>query len=136
MVTKRKMHVHVWIWTQHLSPPTASSENYTTHNSCELTVSIQRNNSTETSTNMANNTADHPPGNSVVEGNHDGDFGVTMEDLRDLMELRSSEAVGKIQEGFGDVQSICRRLKTSPIEGKVLLVHHAILYLENFIKYL
>lgn len=72
---------------------------------------------------MANNTADHPPGNSVAEGNHDGDFGVTMEDLRDLMEQRSSEAVSKIQEGFGDVQSICRRLKTSPIEGKVLLVH-------------
>ncbi|XP_037534955.1 plasma membrane calcium-transporting ATPase 1 isoform X2 [Nematolebias whitei] len=66
---------------------------------------------------MANNTADHPPGNSVAEGNHDGDFGVTMEDLRDLMEQRSSEAVSKIQEGFGDVQSICRRLKTSPIEG-------------------
>nr|XP_043880848.1 plasma membrane calcium-transporting ATPase 2-like isoform X5 [Solea senegalensis] len=66
---------------------------------------------------MANNTADHPQGNSVAEGNHDGDFGVTMTDLKGLMELRSAEAVGKIRDNFGDVQSICRRLKTSPIEG-------------------
>lgn len=66
---------------------------------------------------MANNTADHPPGNSVAEGGHDGDFGITMEELKALMELRSGEAVSKIEESFGDVQSICRRLKTSPIEG-------------------
>lgn len=67
---------------------------------------------------MANNTADHPPGNSVAEDNLDGDFGVTVKDLRDLMELRSGEAVTKIQEVYGDVQSICRRMKTSPIEGR------------------
>ncbi|KAL6112425.1 atp2b4 [Pungitius sinensis] len=66
---------------------------------------------------MANNTAEHPAGNSVAEGNHDGDFGVTVMELRELMELRSAEAVGKIQEAYGDVQGICRRLKTSPIEG-------------------
>ncbi|XP_068598762.1 plasma membrane calcium-transporting ATPase 1-like [Brachionichthys hirsutus] len=66
---------------------------------------------------MANNTADHPPGNSVAEGNHDGDFGVTVMDLRSLMELRSAEAVNKIQDLYGDVQGLCRRLKTSPIEG-------------------
>ncbi|KAM6927315.1 plasma membrane calcium-transporting ATPase 1-like [Xenentodon cancila] len=66
---------------------------------------------------MANNTADHPPGNSVAEGNHDGDFGVTVEDLRNLMELRTAEAVNKIRDNYGDVQGICRRLKTSPVEG-------------------
>ncbi|XP_069567356.1 plasma membrane calcium-transporting ATPase 2-like isoform X5 [Brachyistius frenatus] len=66
---------------------------------------------------MANNTADHPPGNSVAEGNHDGDFGVSVMDLRDMMELRSAEAVNKIRDTYGDVQGICRRLKTSPIEG-------------------
>ncbi|XP_077387070.1 plasma membrane calcium-transporting ATPase 3-like isoform X4 [Festucalex cinctus] len=66
---------------------------------------------------MANNTADHPPGNSVADGNHDGDFGVTVGDLRGLMELRSGEAVNKIRDDYGDVQGICRRLKTSPIEG-------------------
>ncbi|XP_017160201.1 plasma membrane calcium-transporting ATPase 1-like isoform X3 [Poecilia reticulata] len=70
---------------------------------------------------MANNTADHPPGNSLAEGGHDGghdgDFGISMQELKGLMELRSAEAVGKIQEGHGDVQNICRKLKTSPIEG-------------------
>ncbi|XP_054641820.1 plasma membrane calcium-transporting ATPase 1-like isoform X2 [Dunckerocampus dactyliophorus] len=66
---------------------------------------------------MANNTADHPAGNSVADGNHDGDFGVTVMDLRGLMELRSGEAVNKIRDSYGDVQGICRRLKTSPIEG-------------------
>ncbi|XP_073681602.1 plasma membrane calcium-transporting ATPase 4 [Garra rufa] len=66
---------------------------------------------------MANNTADHPPGNSVAEVDHEGDFGITMMQLRELMELRSGEAVNKIAECYGDVQGICRRLKTSPIEG-------------------
>ncbi|XP_047666578.1 plasma membrane calcium-transporting ATPase 4 isoform X3 [Tachysurus fulvidraco] len=66
---------------------------------------------------MANNTVDHPPGNSVAEGNHDGDFGCTVMDLRELMELRSAEAVNKIRDIYGDVQGICRRLKTSPVEG-------------------
>ncbi|XP_014867713.1 PREDICTED: plasma membrane calcium-transporting ATPase 1-like isoform X4 [Poecilia mexicana] len=66
---------------------------------------------------MANNTADHPPGNSVAEGGHDGDFGISMQELKGLMELRSAEAVGKIQDGHGDVQNICHKLKTSPIEG-------------------
>ncbi|XP_034058235.1 plasma membrane calcium-transporting ATPase 1-like isoform X3 [Gymnodraco acuticeps] len=66
---------------------------------------------------MANNTAEHPPGNSVAEGNHDGDFGVTVMDLRELMELRSAEGVSKIQDTHGDVQGLCRRLKTSAIEG-------------------
>uniref|UniRef100_A0A6Q2Z0X4 Calcium-transporting ATPase n=1 Tax=Esox lucius TaxID=8010 RepID=A0A6Q2Z0X4_ESOLU len=47
----------------------------------------------------------------------EGDFGITVMDLRDLMELRSSEAVAKITNTYGDVQGLCRRLKTSPIEG-------------------
>lgn len=67
---------------------------------------------------MANNAADHPPGNSVAEGNHEGDFGCTVMNLRDLMELRSGEAVAKIADSYGDVQGLCRRLKTSPIEGR------------------
>uniref|UniRef100_H3AUN5 Calcium-transporting ATPase n=1 Tax=Latimeria chalumnae TaxID=7897 RepID=H3AUN5_LATCH len=66
---------------------------------------------------MTNNTADHHPGNSVAEGNHEGEFGCSVDDLRALMELRSGEAVAKIAESYGDVQGICRRLKTSPIEG-------------------
>uniref|UniRef100_A0A673L007 Calcium-transporting ATPase n=1 Tax=Sinocyclocheilus rhinocerous TaxID=307959 RepID=A0A673L007_9TELE len=59
----------------------------------------------------------HPPGNSVAEVDHEGDFGCTTMQLRELMELRSGEAVNKIAECYGDVQGICRRLKTSPVEG-------------------
>ena len=67
---------------------------------------------------MANNAAEHPPGNSVADPSQEGDFGITTMDLRNLMELRSAEAVASIRDGYGDVQGICRRLKTSPIEGK------------------
>uniref|UniRef100_A0AAV2MI38 P-type Ca(2+) transporter n=1 Tax=Knipowitschia caucasica TaxID=637954 RepID=A0AAV2MI38_KNICA len=65
---------------------------------------------------MANNTSDHAPQNSTNEA-QDGDFGVTTAELRDLMELRSAEACTKIREDYGDVSAICRRLKSSPIEG-------------------
>ncbi|XP_069489186.1 plasma membrane calcium-transporting ATPase 4 isoform X2 [Ambystoma mexicanum] len=66
---------------------------------------------------MTNNSADHHPGNSVVESNHDADFGCSLEDMRGLMELRGGEAVARISEVYGGVQNICRRLKTSPVEG-------------------
>uniref|UniRef100_A0A8C5AXD3 Calcium-transporting ATPase n=1 Tax=Gadus morhua TaxID=8049 RepID=A0A8C5AXD3_GADMO len=52
-----------------------------------------------------------------VEVNHAGDFGATLEDLRDLMELRGPEALQKIQEMYTDTESLCRRLKTSPTDG-------------------
>ncbi|XP_029457498.1 plasma membrane calcium-transporting ATPase 1 isoform X1 [Rhinatrema bivittatum] len=55
--------------------------------------------------------------NSINEVNHKGDFGITLKDLRALMELRSTDAVHKIQECYGDVYGICSRLKTSPHEG-------------------
>uniref|UniRef100_A0A287BTK2 Calcium-transporting ATPase n=1 Tax=Sus scrofa TaxID=9823 RepID=A0A287BTK2_PIG len=55
--------------------------------------------------------------NSLKEANHDGDFGITLAELRALMELRSTDALRKIQESYGDVYGICTRLKTSPVEG-------------------
>uniref|UniRef100_A0A8C0D130 Calcium-transporting ATPase n=1 Tax=Balaenoptera musculus TaxID=9771 RepID=A0A8C0D130_BALMU len=54
--------------------------------------------------------------NSLKEANHDGDFGITLAELRALMELRSTDALRKIQESYGDVYGICTRLKTSPNE--------------------
>lgn len=56
--------------------------------------------------------------NQRNESSHGGEFGCTLEELRSLMELRSTEAVVKIKETYGDTEAICRRLKTSPIEGK------------------
>ncbi|KAM8976278.1 plasma membrane calcium-transporting ATPase 4 isoform 1-T1 [Pelodytes ibericus] len=66
---------------------------------------------------MANNSTDHHPANSVNEGGYEGDFGCNVEDLRDLMELRSGEAVTRIRDMYDGVPNICRRLKTSPVEG-------------------
>ncbi|KAM6306846.1 plasma membrane calcium-transporting ATPase 1 isoform 10-T10 [Podargus strigoides] len=54
--------------------------------------------------------------NAVKEANH-GDFGVTLAELRSLMELRATDALHKIQECYGDVHGICTKLKTSPNEG-------------------
>lgn len=67
---------------------------------------------------MTNNVADHHPGNSVAEGNHEGDFGCSVAELRNLMELRSAEAVARLNDSYGGVHNVCKRLKTSPVEGK------------------
>ncbi|XP_075065489.1 plasma membrane calcium-transporting ATPase 1 isoform X4 [Mixophyes fleayi] len=67
---------------------------------------------------MANNSVAYSGvKNSINEANHGGDFGITVEELRTLMELRSTDALQKIQECYGDVYGICSRLKTSPHEG-------------------
>ncbi|XP_006152048.1 plasma membrane calcium-transporting ATPase 2 isoform X3 [Tupaia chinensis] len=55
--------------------------------------------------------------NQRNESSHGGEFGCTMEELRSLMELRGTEAVVRIKETYGDTEAICRRLKTSPVEG-------------------
>nr|XP_048274578.1 plasma membrane calcium-transporting ATPase 1 isoform X2 [Myodes glareolus] len=67
---------------------------------------------------MANNSVAYSGvKNSLKEANHDGDFGITLPELRALMELRSTDALRKIQESYGDVYGICAKLKTSPNEG-------------------
>uniref|UniRef100_A0A8C9X0Y2 Calcium-transporting ATPase n=1 Tax=Sander lucioperca TaxID=283035 RepID=A0A8C9X0Y2_SANLU len=55
--------------------------------------------------------------NSMVEANHDGEFGCTLNELRALMELRGAEAIVKIGESYEDIKGLCNRLKTSPIDG-------------------
>uniref|UniRef100_A0A671S708 Calcium-transporting ATPase n=1 Tax=Sinocyclocheilus anshuiensis TaxID=1608454 RepID=A0A671S708_9TELE len=55
--------------------------------------------------------------NSVAEPNHDGEFGCSLKELRSLMELRGAEGLHKIQETYGDVNGLCNRLKTSPVDG-------------------
>lgn len=54
---------------------------------------------------------------SVAEPNHEGDFGCSLKDLRSLMELRGAEGIHKVEESYGDVNGLCSRLKTSPIDG-------------------
>uniref|UniRef100_A0A4W6E3Z8 Calcium-transporting ATPase n=1 Tax=Lates calcarifer TaxID=8187 RepID=A0A4W6E3Z8_LATCA len=55
--------------------------------------------------------------NQRNEGNHAAGFGCSLMDLRSLMELRGTEAVVKLQEDYGGVEGLCKRLKTSPTEG-------------------
>uniref|UniRef100_A0A8C2K954 Calcium-transporting ATPase n=1 Tax=Cyprinus carpio TaxID=7962 RepID=A0A8C2K954_CYPCA len=52
-----------------------------------------------------------------ADANHDGEFGCTLKELRSLMELRGTDGLQRIQECFGDVQGLCSRLKSSPIDG-------------------
>jgi Ca2+ transporting ATPase len=43
-------------------------------------------------------------------------YGITLKQLRELMETRGREGVAKIQD-YGSVQEICKKLYTSPSEG-------------------
>ena len=44
-------------------------------------------------------------------------FGCTLKELRELMEQRGLDAVARIQQQYGGVLELCRRLYTSPTEG-------------------
>ncbi|CAL1292561.1 unnamed protein product [Larinioides sclopetarius] len=45
------------------------------------------------------------------------EFGVTVPELRELMECRGYEAVQRIQDEHGGVHNLCRKLHTSPTDG-------------------
>lgn len=47
-------------------------------------------------------------------------YGISLKHLRDLMEHRGHEGINKVQE-LGGVQEICKKLYTSPSEGKFCL---------------
>ncbi|KAM4588151.1 plasma membrane calcium-transporting ATPase 2 isoform 1-T5 [Odontesthes bonariensis] len=55
--------------------------------------------------------------NQRNEGDHAAGYGCSVMELRSLMELRGTEAVVKLQEDYGGVEGLCKRLKTSPTEG-------------------
>lgn len=45
-------------------------------------------------------------------------YGITLKQLRELMEQRGREGIAKVNS-FGGVQEICKKLYTSPSEGKI-----------------
>lgn len=47
-----------------------------------------------------------------------GDFGVTVKELRELMELRGADALQKIQDCYGDTDGLCQRLQSSTTNGE------------------
>ncbi|XP_069760376.1 plasma membrane calcium-transporting ATPase 1-like [Narcine bancroftii] len=63
-----------------------------------------------------NNTVKYLP-SKTTDDHHEGQFDCTVLELRNLMELRSTDAVQKIEECYGNVEGLCTRLKTSPTEG-------------------
>lgn len=70
---------------------------------------------------MTNSAVDFYPKNQRSDSNHAGEFGCSLNELRSLMELRGPEGVQKIQDTYGDMNGFCRRLKTSPTEGKIII---------------
>ncbi|XDV49366.1 hypothetical protein PO909_018634 [Leuciscus waleckii] len=67
---------------------------------------------------LGNSTVEfHPKKPGMDRGDNEGDFGMTVDELCSLMELRGHEALQKIQESYTDTETICHRLKTSPADG-------------------
>ncbi|XP_076447724.1 plasma membrane calcium-transporting ATPase 2-like isoform X3 [Babylonia areolata] len=56
---------------------------------------------------------------AAMEGQGGAQFGLTLQELRELMEHRGSEALNLINTKYGGVLEMCKKLKTSPTEGLV-----------------
>lgn len=67
---------------------------------------------------MANNSFRGSKHGRRADTYHTAEFGCTVMDLRSLMELRGPEAKAKLEKSYGDVNGLCDRLRTSPVEGK------------------
>lgn len=58
-------------------------------------------------------------GGGRPDGSHaGGDFSITVKELRELMELRGTEALQKIQDSYGDTDGLCQRLQTNATDGE------------------
>ncbi|KAM9856168.1 plasma membrane calcium-transporting ATPase 3b isoform 1-T1 [Aulostomus maculatus] len=73
---------------------------------------------------MANSAVEFYPkgtrggGGGRADGSHaGGEFGVTVKELRELMELRGADALQKIQDSYGDTEGLCQRLQSSTTDG-------------------
>ncbi|XP_064473552.1 plasma membrane calcium-transporting ATPase 2-like isoform X3 [Ornithodoros turicata] len=53
---------------------------------------------------------------ATVEG-RPAQYGVNLQQLRELMETRGQEAIQRIQEDYGGIQELCKKLYTSPTDG-------------------
>lgn len=57
-------------------------------------------------------------------------YGVTLKQLRELMEHRGREGIAKLNE-LGGVQDVCKKLYTSPSEGNYSILNIILLGLFN-----
>lgn len=69
---------------------------------------------------MANNSLRGPKHGRRGEANHEVEFSCSLQELRSLMELRGEESLTRIKECYGDINGLCARLRTSPVEGKCI----------------
>lgn len=56
-------------------------------------------------------------------------FGCALKELRELMEHRGHEGYNKIQQDYGGVHELCKRLYTSPNEGKFFYISHTSIFI-------
>lgn len=59
-------------------------------------------------------------GMAMIDG-RPAQYGVTLKQLRELMEHRGREGVQKVNE-YGGVQELCKKLYTHPNEGEFVLL--------------
>lgn len=69
---------------------------------------------------MANNSFRGSKHGQHDEANHEAEFSCSLQELRSLMELRGADALTRIQQCYGDINGLCARLRTSPVEGRYL----------------
>ncbi|XP_007568579.1 plasma membrane calcium-transporting ATPase 1-like [Poecilia formosa] len=66
---------------------------------------------------MASNSFRGSKRGRYAEANHEPEFSCSLQELQSLMELRGADAITRIQNCYGDVNGLCTRLRTSPVEG-------------------
>lgn len=49
--------------------------------------------------------------------NSSDEFGIPLQDLKSLMENKGKESISEVQRLYGDVDGVCKLLKTSPTKG-------------------
>jgi Ca2+ transporting ATPase len=54
-------------------------------------------------------------------------YGITLRQLRDLMEVRGKEGIDKISAEYSGVLNICKNLYSSPTEGN-FLAHSGVIF--------
>jgi hypothetical protein len=57
-------------------------------------------------------------------------FGISLQELREIMEYRGIEAQDKVAE-LGGTHEICRKLASSPINGKKNVIENHIIFISD-----
>jgi len=67
-------------------------------------------------------------GSDATPDGSGGQFGCTIAELQELMRHRGPDGHQKITSDYGGTPELCRRLRTSPTEGKLGLDHMSITF--------